>query len=46
MQDDEDKLNWTHFPQDRDDFTIAEMTEDEARQAAKKAMEALRRKKT
>tara|TARA_R100001129_G_scaffold125746_1_gene88090 strand:- start:1391 stop:1534 length:144 start_codon:yes stop_codon:yes gene_type:complete len=45
MQDNEDDLNWTHFPQDKDEFTLADMTNEEARQAAKKAMEALQRKK-
>nr|BAR32596.1 hypothetical protein [uncultured Mediterranean phage uvMED] len=41
MQENEDDLNWTHFPQDKEEFTIADMTEEEARAAAKKALAAM-----
>lgn len=45
MSKNEDDLNWTHFPQDKDEYTLADLSDDEARQAAKKALAALRRKK-
>lgn len=46
MQENKDDLNWTHFPRDKQEFTLADMSEDEARQAAKKAKEAMQKKKT
>tara|TARA_R100001377_G_scaffold84727_2_gene68957 strand:+ start:1065 stop:1256 length:192 start_codon:yes stop_codon:yes gene_type:complete len=46
MQENEDDLNWTHFPQDKQEFTLADMSEDEARQAARKAKKAMEKKQS
>lgn len=46
MQDNEDDLNWTHFPQDKDDYTLADLSDQEARAVAKKMLAALEKKKT
>ena len=46
MQENEDDLNWTHFPQDKQEFTLADISEDEARQAARKAKKAMEKKQS
>jgi hypothetical protein len=46
MPKDEDDLNWTHFPQDRDETTLADLTQEQATQLARNALKILERRKT
>ncbi len=45
MAEENENLNWTHEPQDPDEFTIADMTDQEVDQFADKIMQLMANKK-
>ena len=45
MAEENENLNWTHEPQDPDEFTIADMTDEEVDQFAVKIMQRMATKR-